>query len=423
MDSGDVLIKKGKLKFFKGMTVQDAINASGIKGKRLAPKVRLTTILTKDGLPKTTYISLKDCPKIKLNAYDEIEVYNYYIKNHLKPVSIKGEVNKPITVYYEKGMNLASLIERAGGLKDTAFTKNVEIVRYKLNKNQERERKVLKLPIKNNNFSEIKLLPYDEVVIFKIPKWNERKTVTLQGEVKFPGTYVIEDGDKLLDVIKRAGGFTKNAFIEGAVFTRESVRQRQMREYKSSLMRIKKQLAIYNAMPANAADNTIINQNSLDSLNQILQEAEKYTPIGRISLNLDKDFECFAQSPYNITLKNNDKLIVPSSIDTVTVFGEVFNPTSFVYNEIYTVEDYIKLASGYTRAADKDSVYIIHADGTSEPINNGWFGNEIRVQKGDTIVVPLYIKEYNKLKVADSVAKILASFALTVASLNSLGVF
>ena len=52
-------------------------------------------------------------------------------------------------------MNLASLIERAGGLKDTAFTKNVEIVRYKLNKNQERERKVLKLPIKNNNFSEI----------------------------------------------------------------------------------------------------------------------------------------------------------------------------------------------------------------------------------------------------------------------------
>jgi hypothetical protein len=81
------------------------------------------------------------------------------------------------------------------------------------------------------------------------------------------------------------------------------------------------------------------------------------------------------------------------------------------------------MASGYARAADQASVYVIHADGTSEPISSGWLSSSVKIEKGDTIVVPLDIKEYGSLEVADTVAKIFASFALTVAAFNSLGVF
>ena len=137
---------------------------------------------------------------------------------------------------------------------------------------------------------------------------------------------------------------------------------------------------------------------------------------------MSKDLQALQKSPYNITLKDKDALYIPSQIDTVTVFGEVFNPSSFVYNST-DYESYIKLASGYTRAADDDKVYVIHADGSSEPLDSGFFGSSVEIRRGDTIIVPIYIKEYNTLKVADTVAKIFASMAVTVATLNSLGVF
>jgi protein involved in polysaccharide export with SLBB domain len=116
-------------------------------------------------------------------------------------------------------------------------------------------------------------------------------------------------------------------------------------------------------------------------------------------------------------------LTIPSQKDTVTVFGEVFNATSFVYNDKLNAEDYINLASGYARGADKDSVYVIHADGTSEPVDSGWLSSSVKIHKGDTIVVPMYIKEYSELSLWESVSKIMASFAITAATLNTLGVF
>ena len=121
-------------------------------------------------------------------------------------------------------------------------------------------------------------------------------------------------------------------------------------------------------------------------------------------------------------LQNGDTLTIPTLIDTVTVFGEVFNPSSFIYNKNLDADDYINLASGYSRAADDDKIYVIHADGTSEPINAGWFSADATIRKGDTIVAPIYIKEQNQLDVWNSIAKIFSSFALTAAAVNSLGV-
>jgi protein involved in polysaccharide export with SLBB domain len=223
-------------------------------------------------------------------------------------------------------------------------------------------------------------------------------------------------------VIKRAGGFTEHAFLPGAVFTRESIRQNQVEQYNDALAKIKRELAIYNAMPANAKKSAVMGQSG-GSLNEVIVEAQKYQPIGRVSITLDENITTFEQSQFNIVLKDKDTLTIPSRIDTVTVFGEVFNPTSFVYDDTKDVDEYIAMASGYARSADTSNVYIIHADGTSEPVNSGWLSGSVNVQKGDTIVVPLNIKEYDKLEVTDSVAKILASFALTIAAMNSLGVF
>jgi protein involved in polysaccharide export with SLBB domain len=136
---GSGLIKEGKLQYYSGITLQDAINASGIDGI-LDDKVRVTTFNTEDFMPKTTFYSLKKDGNILLNEYDELEVYDYYATHILEPVSIKGEVVTPSSAYYENGMTLNDLIVTAGGFNKTAYTKKVEIVRYFIDEESNRQK-------------------------------------------------------------------------------------------------------------------------------------------------------------------------------------------------------------------------------------------------------------------------------------------
>jgi len=514
---GDMLKKAGKLQFFEGMTLQDAINTSGINGF-IDDMVKVTSFNSTNFMPETKFYSLKkDAQSVFLHPYDEVEVFSYYKKHNLQTVSIYGEVLHPGSFYFEENLTVKKLIDIAGGLTKKAYTKYLSIIRYYIDEKQQRQQKVLSFDLSKTTFKDIQLQPYDEVKIYKIlgwdnqdfdtisisgevhnslttkyskgmtvhdliilaggltkkaylkeieiirhfvdedqirqrkvlhlyskdqvleniklqpydevkfftiPKWNEQKFIFLKGEVKFPGKYAIETGEKLSSIIQRAGGFTKNAFIEGAVFTRESVRQNQIEQYNKTLARIKRQLAIFNAMPANAK-NAGANGNALATINEIMAEAKKYQPLGRVSIKLSSNINEFQNSPYDLTLQKGDTLTIPSQIDTVTVFGEVFNPTSFIFQQDLDALDYIDLASGFTRGADEDRVYIIHADGTSEPAISSFLFCDFyeNVHKGDTVVVPMYIKEYNQMELWEGVSKILASFAITAATLQTLGVF
>lgn len=419
---GETLLNPGKFQYIAGMTIQDAINASGIDGV-IDDKVRVTTFTTKDFMPKTRFYSLSKEGCTVLNPYDELEVYDYYSVHALEPVYISGEVVNPTSVFYEKGMNLANLIRRAGGFNKRAYLKSAEIIRYYIDENQERQRKIITLDLEKQALNDIELHPFDRVKIFTIPNWNENRTVTIKGEVKFPGTYTVETGEELSSVLQRAGGFTSNAFIEAAVFTRESIKQNQIEQYNTSLAKIRRQLAIYNAMPANSKD-AAASASASSTLNEVILEAKKYQPIGRLSIKLDSNLTKLENSEYNLVLQDKDTLVIPGKIDTISVFGEVFNPNSFVYSGKLDAEKYIELAGGYSRAADESNAYVIHADGTSEPIVNGWgmFSSNLDIVKGDTVVVPIYIKEYNQLDLWSSVAQVLSSFAITAAALQTVGV-
>jgi len=417
---GDILIQDGKFKYFKGMSLKDAVNAAGLNGI-MDDKVRVTTIETQDGLPHTHYYSYKKDADVELHPYDEVEVYDYYKTHVIDPVSIKGEVVEPKVVFYEQDMSLASLINATGGLTKMAYKNKLEIVRYYIGSDQSRKKKIIYVDLSKTDAKTYRLKPYDEVTIYKIPNWGEKKTVTLSGAVKFPGTYTIGESEKLSSVIERAGGYTKEAFVQGAVFTRESIRKRQMQEYNRSLAKIKRELALYNAMPANAKK-AAVSTTTTAALDDVITEAKKYAPVGRVSVNLEKNLKDFKDSKFDLVLQDKDKLFIPNQIDTITVFGEVFNPTSFVFDAVKSVDDYIAMASGLSRSADASNIYVVHANGISEPVNKSWFSTPIEIQRGDTIVIPVYIKETNNLDLWDSVSRILASFAITAATMHTLGV-
>ena len=418
---GTILVHSGKLSYFDGMTIKDAVNASGIDGI-IDDKIRVTTLNTPNRMPKTSFYSYKKDSELILSPYDEIELYDYYETHLLEPISIKGEVINPTTVFYEKGMRLKDLFSACGGFTQKAYLNKLEIVRYFVNADNSRESEIIYLNLENIKNATYELNAYDEVTIYKIPNWNDKKVVTLKGEVKFPGTYTVKSGEKLSSVIERAGGFTDEAFVNGTVFTRESIKENQLAQYNASLAKIKRELSLLNAMPANAK-NATVGASSVSSLNDVILEAKKYQPIGRVSIVLENNLESFKNSQYDLILKNKDTITIPDQIDTVTVFGEVFNPTSFVFREGKSAEFYIELASGLSRSADDSNIYVIHADGTSEPLSNGFFSSEVIVSKGDTIVVPIYVKEINNIDLWDSVARVVSSFAITAAAFNTLGVF
>jgi protein involved in polysaccharide export with SLBB domain len=266
----------------------------------------------------------------------------------------------------------------------------------------------------------LKIKDGDEIMVRVVPKWGETKRVELKGEVKFPGTYVISNGEKLASLLKRAGGFTQNAFVEGAFFARQSVKKRQFEQHKNYLSEINKNLSIYKAMPANAKNNV----NDMSNLNEILEQALEYEPLGRINIQLTNNIDEIQQSPYNITLEDKDTLIVPTKTETVYVFGEVYSQNVFICDESKTLDEYIEMASGLTNSADADKIYIIRADGTSVKTSSSWFfPSEHKIMPGDTIVVPLHIKEMHNIALMDSVTKIFSSLALSVAALNSIGIF
>ena len=415
---GDVVNSEVKLKFLQNMTLKDAINNAGLKTLFDETKVKIIRY-NKKMEPKTFFVNYKKYPEFKLKPFDEITLYKYTDFNPLKPLTVYGEVNKPDIYPYSKGLKLKDAVDMAGGFTYKADKHYIELIRYEI-VNNERVRKISKLDyFKDKNYI---LKPYDEIFVKRIPNWYDRKTVTIKGEVKYPGVYTIKTGERLSDLIKRAGGFTNNAYLYAAVFTRENVRKMQEKRLKTMIYKLKKKVAVISASARGAGEGSLDAKNLVDAIDALAVQAEKLKPIGRIAIVLDKDLDKFEKSPYNIRLENNDTLYIPSKKDSVTVMGEVLTPTAFVYTDKNALS-YVKKAGGLTDMAD-DVYFVVHANGFTEKGEfGGWFSHDIEVKPGDAVTVPIKIQTSTWYGIAKDITAIAYQLAVTAASLKTVGAF
>lgn len=416
---GEVVTKQGQYQYFDGLSVYDVIKMAGTSRPYDLDKIKITTYNTSDKMPEIKIISLEEAQNFKLHPYDVIDLYDYYDFKEISTVNIAGEIYLPNTYTYNKNMTLQELIKIAGGTTQKAYLSNCEIVRYTI-VNEERVKKVFNVNLRSKE--PIKIQPHDEITVRSIPNWSERKTVTLKGEVKFPGEYVIENGDKLSDVIDRAGGFTQQAFLYGAVFTRESIKELQRQKLKEAILKLKQKAFTMSTAPREAGQSSNIDTlkiaNVIDSLSK---EAEKLQPIGRVSIKIEQDLEKFKNKPYNLILKDKDTLTIPSFNDTVLVMGQVMNPTAIVFNGDDDIEGYIEKAGGVTSLANEDEIYVIHANGESHRYNNGFFSSNVDAKKGDVIIVSQKMVTSSTMQIIKDVSDILYKLAITTASLATVG--
>lgn len=237
--------------------------------------------------------------------------------------------------------------------------------------------------INSDRIKNIVINPEDKI-FFRTLRGNEvMKTVKISGFVKHPGVYSFVEGKRLTDIIETAGGLTSDAELRGIVFTRASLRNKQidiaLKNNDKDIQMLKGRVA--GGFKQDKDDK----QTKLDLIN-ILENSEEeivknYT--GQISLNIEKNDIKSISNADNLFVQDGDDIYIPRISNHVTVMGEVYNEQAFVYKKGTKAKYYIKKVGGYTPNANKFRTYKVSVNGRAKKI-----GKNAKIEPGDTIIVP-----------------------------------
>ncbi|WP_281188932.1 SLBB domain-containing protein [Vibrio harveyi] len=302
-----------------------------------------------------------------------------------------GEVKYPGRYPITPRMTISTLIEAAGGLTYNAFTINAELARTVINSKDERasidvERIDLRQAIKGSSADDAIIVSRDRLNILEKPNVKLQSTVMLQGEVRFPGTYTVRQGETLGELLERAGGLTEFAHPQGAIFTREALRlqeQKLLDQYAEDM----RAEAAKKTFRADSNMGSVISDP--DKTLKFVEEASRSKALGRMVVQLNRILK--DESSADFMLEDGDFLFVPTFRNTVSIMGEVQVPITYLLDNKLDVDDYLNKAGGAKKQADEERIFVVRADGSVyKPTSGYWFGNNHEELKaGDTIVVPI----------------------------------
>ena len=210
------------------------------------------------------------------------------------------------------------------------------------------------------------------MVIKEMPEWSDQASISIVGEVRFPGIYPIRRGETLREVIRRAGGLTDLAFSRGAVYTREDLREREQRQLQLLAERLQRDLASLSLQAAQSGESSSSEAMSVGQ--SLLRDLQSTQAVGRLVINLDDVMTAEPGSPADLIVREGDALYIPRTAQEVMVLGEVQNATSHLYRADLTRDDYIRLSGGVTQRADTARTFVVRADGSVAAGETGrWF--------------------------------------------------
>ena len=301
-------------------------------------------------------------------------------------------------------MRVSDLLRAGGFLSEEAYTLRAELARYQVVNDEYRSSEVIDIDLdavlRGDTSADLLLAEHDNLRISALPQWDMLWSVFLEGEVQFPGEYRIRRGETLRQVLERAGGLTEAAFPEGAIFLRESLREREQEQNRDGCPGFVDE------------DGDGVCDNCGDHEANGTAERKRFIAARYPGSNLAG----------NVELRDGDRLLVPKQAQEVTVIGETQQNTSHLYQPGITRDDYIEMSGGLTRRADKKLIYVVRASGAVVTGNRSkWFGRQAsaEIRPGDTIVVPLETDRIRPLTFWTNVTQIIYQGAIAVAAIAS----
>ena len=346
------------------------------------------------------------CPdNVALQARDEVIVYSRDYFEPDRTVTIDGAVTTPLKQKLLENMKIRDLIIKAGGLLDKASLERGELYRRSDTNETSTTEKIdfcVNCALADDPKHNLTLKRFDRVYIRNKKGWEDERRVTLKGEFTYPGEYVLLERETLGQLIDRAGGFTKDAYLPAALLIRPSVKSLERKRTDEYAGGLERDAVTLSSTIASKGESSAESQALLQQQLLMISKLRSNEPDGRIVIDMTKP-----ESYRDFTLEDGDSLLVPKKIGTVSVIGEVYNQATFRYDDERSVARfYIEMAGGFKENAAKKNIYIFRANG-SIVTNKSQDVMETALAPGDVVVVPQKIEFKNNFKTfMDSVTAI-----------------
>jgi protein involved in polysaccharide export with SLBB domain len=332
---------------------------------------------------------------VDLQPFDTIRILGRYEADAPK-VKIQGEVLRPGTYPLSKDMTAAQLVRMAGGFKRDALLDSADLTSYGIVDGNRTSGKLATVPIGaavngTNPGADVSLKPGDILTIHQITGWNDiGESVTIIGQVRFPGTYGFQEGERLSSVLRRAGGFRDTAYPNGAVLTREQVRELEQQSRQQLITQIQTNSAAARLSPAIGGAGGL--QLIKAQQDQVINDLKAHPPTGRMVIDISADIDSWANTPADIELRRGDVLTIPKRPGFVLVTGQVYNATAITFTPGKNANWYLSRAGGTNATARRKDTFIIRANGTVVGRPSGsWTDDKVfstKLNPGDVVVVP-----------------------------------
>ena len=404
--------------------IKDLIQkAEGIKPDTYLNKAYITRTnsdLTTTNIQFNIYDQLNNIGK-EINLKEE-DIITIFSKNDLREdqyLEISGEVNSPGIFPYSENLNLNDLIILAGGLRKNATLKNIEISRLKSagNNDFDKNAELINIDLKNLEDQSINLKPFDNIIVRKDPSIEQMTYAFIEGEVKFPGKYLISSKkERISDLLNRAGGLKEFAYQKGATIIRKT-------EFVDDKNDIEKQIDDLNALKIKLSKNLdllseseklllkrveedILKLNVENSSNQNLSNSVKQDRITEIvkrnamsenipfakSESIGINLEDIIKSPgkkSDLLVEEGDIIVIPKKLETVRLRGELLYPTTVRHMPVRGLKYYINSAGGFDLKAKRSGTYVVYANGDVARTKKFLFFNFYpKAEPGCEVIVP-----------------------------------
>jgi protein involved in polysaccharide export with SLBB domain len=240
------------------------------------------------------------------------------------------------------------------------------------------------------------------------------RSILLSGEVKNPGEYSIQPNDRILDIINRAGGYTSEAYFQGALFFREDVAKSQKIAFERAADELENTI-----VDVVTQDTIEVGEFTLLPISKLITKLREEEPLGRMVVNLD--ILALKSDPIiNFPVQDSDELHIPRRPSSVSIVGEVLNSASVGFDPNFTVDQYISSAGGLKDSADKSKIFVILPDGKSQLVRKSLFGSNKDIMPGSTIVISRDSRPFDVISLTQIITPILADLATSAAAIAAI---